>query len=129
MVKTSYFPNWKVSGAEGPYRVSPNLMVVIPTDTHVSMHYGYTSVDLGSYVLTFLGLAGLIWFWRARPITMPEMPGSWQARPIASTTTSTREIPTGGSIPMTRCSVHLRHRDPTANRPAPCRWPSSTRPR
>ena len=55
VVKTSYFPNWKVSGAEGPYRVSPNLMVVIPTSTHVSMHYGYTGIDLGSYALTLLG--------------------------------------------------------------------------
>ena len=30
LVKASYFPNWKVAGASGPYRVSPNLMVVIP---------------------------------------------------------------------------------------------------
>ena len=28
LVKASYFPNWEVTGAEGPYRVSPNLMVV-----------------------------------------------------------------------------------------------------
>ena len=32
LVKMSYFPNWKVDGAEGPYRVSPNFMVVVPTD-------------------------------------------------------------------------------------------------
>ncbi len=37
LVKTSYFPNWKVEGAAGPYRVSPNLMVVIPTSTEVSI--------------------------------------------------------------------------------------------
>src|SRR5262249_13851154 len=36
LVKISYYPNWKVSGGEGPYRVSPNLMVVVPTSTHVS---------------------------------------------------------------------------------------------
>jgi len=78
VVKASYFPNWQVSGADGPYRVSPNQMVVIPTSTHVSLHYGYTSVDLGAYALTLLGLAGLIWFWRARPLTMPEPPRSWQ---------------------------------------------------
>ena len=30
-VKESYFPNWKVSGAKGPYRLAPNLMVVVPT--------------------------------------------------------------------------------------------------
>ena len=35
LVKASYFPNWKASGAKGPYRVTPNLMVVIPTSTHV----------------------------------------------------------------------------------------------
>ena len=33
LVRTSYFPNWKVEGADGPYRVSPNLMVVVP-DRH-----------------------------------------------------------------------------------------------
>ena len=42
LVKASYFPNWQVSGADGPYRVSPNLMAVIPTDTHVELTYGWT---------------------------------------------------------------------------------------
>ena len=42
LVKESYFPNWKASGAKGPYRVTPNQMVVIPTSTHVTLHYGYT---------------------------------------------------------------------------------------
>ena len=46
LVKASYFPNWQASGAEGPWRVAPNLMVVIPTSTHVSLHYGRTPVDL-----------------------------------------------------------------------------------
>ncbi len=40
LVKTSYFPSWKVDGAEGPYRVTPNLMVVVPTSNHVHLHYG-----------------------------------------------------------------------------------------
>ncbi len=35
LVKASWFPNWRVEGAEGPYRVAPNLMVVVPTSTHV----------------------------------------------------------------------------------------------
>lgn len=60
LVKASYFPNWQVSGAEGPYRVSPNLMVVIPTDTSVELTYGWTAVDVGSYGLTGLGIAGAI---------------------------------------------------------------------
>ena len=44
-VKESYFPNWKISGAEGPYRLAPNLMVVVPTSNHVELSYGLTAVD------------------------------------------------------------------------------------
>jgi hypothetical protein len=67
LVKMSYFPNWKVSGAEGPYRVAPNLMVVVPTSTHVELTYGRTSVEYLSYTLTLLGLAGLVLLLR-RPL-------------------------------------------------------------
>src|SRR3712207_6886029 len=37
LVRVSYFPNWSASGAEGPYRIGPNMMVVVPTDTHVEL--------------------------------------------------------------------------------------------
>ena len=60
LVKMSYFPNWRVSGAEGPYRVAPNLMVVVPTSEHVTLSYGRTWVEWLSYTLTFLGLVGLV---------------------------------------------------------------------
>ncbi|MEZ5182829.1 MAG: hypothetical protein R2702_13305 [Acidimicrobiales bacterium] len=60
LVKASYFPNWEVEGAEGPYRVTPNLMVVIPTDTDVSMHFGRTPVDLVAALLTLLGIVGVV---------------------------------------------------------------------
>ena len=39
LVKISYFPNWQVDGAEGPWRIGPNMMVVVPTSTHVRLHY------------------------------------------------------------------------------------------
>jgi len=71
LVRTSYFPNWQVSGAEGPYRVTPNLMVVVPTDTHVSLHYGWTPIDLFAWLLTFLGLAGLVMLVRRPPLDVP----------------------------------------------------------
>ena len=45
LVKASYFPNWRVSGADGPYRVAPNLMVVVPTDEHVELTYGREPVE------------------------------------------------------------------------------------
>ena len=71
LVKTSYFPNWQVSGADGPYRVTPNLMVVIPHGTHVSMHYSRTPVDILGIVLTIVGLAGLVFLLRRPPVEVP----------------------------------------------------------
>jgi hypothetical protein len=59
LVKESYFPNWEASGAEGPYRVTPNLMVVVPTSHDVTLNYGRTGVDeLGD----FLTVAGVLAF-------------------------------------------------------------------
>ncbi|CAB4772048.1 unannotated protein [freshwater metagenome] len=63
----SYFPNWKVSGADGPYRVTPNLMVVIPTSTHVRLHYGYVGIDLLSMLLSAFGIVGVAWLFLAKP--------------------------------------------------------------
>ena len=71
LVRASYFPNWEVSGAEGPYRVAPNLMVVVPTDTEVSLHYGWTPIDLFAWFLTLLGLGGLVLLFRRPPVVVP----------------------------------------------------------
>ncbi len=77
LVKVSYFPNWKVEGAEGPWRVGPNLMAVVPTSKTVSMSYGYTFVDIAGIVLTLLGFAGLWYFVndRSRKIRHSETSG------------------------------------------------------
>ena len=64
LVRVSYFPNWQVSGAEGPYRVAPNMMVVVPTSTEVSMHFTASFVDRFAYLLTILGFVGLFVMWR-----------------------------------------------------------------
>ena len=60
LVKASYFPNWQASGAHGPWRVTPNLMVVVPTSRHVSLHYGFTTVDRLGWTLSALGLIALL---------------------------------------------------------------------
>jgi hypothetical protein len=44
-VKVSYFPNWTASGADGPWRAAPNLMVVVPTSHDVTLHYGSSPAD------------------------------------------------------------------------------------
>ncbi len=59
LVKVSHFPNWKVSGAEGPFRAGPNLMVVIPTSENVSLSYGRNFIDWFSILLTITGFAGV----------------------------------------------------------------------
>ncbi len=76
LVKASYFPNWKVSGASGPYRVSPNLMVVIPDSTHVSLYYGWTPVDYTGWILTFIGIGLAVKWSRRGPMVVddPEQP-------------------------------------------------------
>jgi hypothetical protein len=60
LVKVSYFPNWQATGATGPYRVTPNLMVVVPTAHNVVLHYGASPADRVGEVLSVLGLIGLL---------------------------------------------------------------------
>ena len=60
LVRVSYFPNWKVDGAKGPFRVAPNMMVVIPTSNIIKLHYGSTSRDYMAYLLTFIGIGMLV---------------------------------------------------------------------
>ncbi|MEO6317179.1 MAG: hypothetical protein ABIP36_00195, partial [Acidimicrobiales bacterium] len=85
LVKASYFPNWRVSGAEGPYRVAPNLMVVVPTAEHVELSYGREPIEWIAYALTALGI-GLAVLLAVRP---PVRGRRDPAEPLAS--------PSGGS--------------------------------
>jgi hypothetical protein len=70
VVRVSYYPRWHASGATGPWRVSPNLMVVVPTARDVTLTYGVaTANEIGSTVtLAALGvaLASLAIGWRRR---------------------------------------------------------------
>ena len=68
LVKASYFPNWRASGADGPYRVAPNLMVVVPTDTEVELTYAREPVEWIGYALTLLGIGLAIWLARRPPL-------------------------------------------------------------
>ena len=64
LVRMSYFPNWQVDGAEGPYRVAPNLMVVIPTSNDVHLTFERSGLDVLAYVLTLAGVVLLVVFRR-----------------------------------------------------------------
>ncbi|HUF99965.1 MAG TPA: hypothetical protein VMM60_17700 [Ilumatobacter sp.] len=81
LVKVSYFPNWDISGADGPYRAGPNMMVVVPTDNTVEMTFGRSFMDYATFLLTLLGI-GLCVLWRRQGdmVFASEMPGSLAAR-------------------------------------------------
>lgn len=66
IVKVSYFPNWQVDGAEGPFRAGANHMIVVPTRSDVTLSYDSRSkLDWFFYVLTAIGI-GLCFVWRRR---------------------------------------------------------------
>jgi hypothetical protein len=62
VVKVSYFPNWSAEGAEGPYRIAPNVMVVVPTAQDVTLTFDRSRSDLVFYLLTLLGIGLLVLF-------------------------------------------------------------------
>ena len=79
LVKISYFPRWHAIGATGPYRVSPNLMVVIPTARDVSLVYGSTPMlTLGNIITDLTALAGVValYFYVRRRVALRRRPMS-----------------------------------------------------
>jgi hypothetical protein len=102
LVKASYFPSWKVSGAKGPYRVTPNLMVVIPTSTHVKLHYGYTPVDGLGYLLTLGGIALAVAFVRYGPVRFDDPQPDVEPADVAEDTgrLSPAPAPSRPSVPV-----------------------------
>ena len=60
LVKMSYFPNWQATGADGPWRVTPNLMVVVPTSHDVTLTYGASPANHLGQLATLLGLVALV---------------------------------------------------------------------
>ena len=74
LVKVSYYPRWHATGASGPYRVSPNLMVVVPTSHTVTLTYSSSPSVLWGNVasdLTALGGAIYLWLWIRRRRRVP----------------------------------------------------------
>ena len=62
MIKVSYFPNWRASGAEGPWRAAPSFMVVIPTEEQVELRFENTWVEEAGAWSSFLA-AALLALW------------------------------------------------------------------
>ena len=67
LVKVSFYPRWHAVGATGPFRVSPNLMVVVPTSHEVTLSYGSTpATTIGNWVTDVTVGLGIVVAWFAR---------------------------------------------------------------
>src|SRR6056300_600755 len=62
-IKVSYFPNWKIVNGEGPYRISPSFMAVVPNSENVELTFIKTRKESYSFyialfsLLLFIGLS------------------------------------------------------------------------
>lgn len=70
LVRVSYFPGWTAQGAQGPWRVAPNMMVVIPTSNEVTLEYGGRGIDFAALAVTLIGLGALVVQRRRGPVPM-----------------------------------------------------------
>jgi hypothetical protein len=62
LIKVSHSKLWEVSGAHGPFRATPNFMVVLPTAQHVELHISTpVSVPIG-FIVSVLSIAGALIF-------------------------------------------------------------------
>lgn len=59
LVKVSYFPNWRVEGANGVYPVSPHFMLVIPRQATVTLSYGRSPWEIAGTAVTGGWLLGV----------------------------------------------------------------------
>lgn len=59
IVKESWFPTWSVEGAEGPYLVSPSLMLVFPTQEEVRLIEKPRALDHWAQAVSVLALTAL----------------------------------------------------------------------
>lgn len=89
LVKVSYHPRWRAEGADGPYLVSPALMLVVPRQPTVRLVYAARAGSdglgllLGAGALAFIATAA----WRARraarapaePVVVPMPAGDERA--------------------------------------------------
>ncbi len=98
LVRASYFPNWEVSGARGPFRVAPNLMVVVPTETAVSLSYTRSPVQWAGLFATLLGLGLAVGVTRRKWDRPADAPTPGDSTPLQDLTVPTRAEPSAPAI-------------------------------
>ncbi|MEE9582249.1 MAG: hypothetical protein V3W36_04840, partial [Acidimicrobiia bacterium] len=59
LVKVSWFPNWTATGADGPYRAAPSLMIVVPTQQDVVIDFKERLPETAGKVISVATILGL----------------------------------------------------------------------
>lgn len=60
LIKVSYFPNWKITNGQGPYRISPSFMAVVPHEELVELKFESTNVEKALNFFSFFALLGAL---------------------------------------------------------------------
>ena len=100
LVKVSYFPNWNASGADGPFRIGPNMMVVVPHRHPRRADYGRSAIDYLTILLTLIGIG--LCFVVAQGRRHRSMPGRSRRFQSAGTTHDRRRRPGRGRSAIDR---------------------------
>jgi hypothetical protein len=56
LIKISYFPNWEIVNGEGPYRISPSFMAVVPYSENVEINFVKTKLESFSFYIALFSL-------------------------------------------------------------------------
>ena len=59
-IRATYFPWWRAAGAQGPWRIAPDYMVVVPTRNDVTLRAKPRLADHAGQLVSLVGVAGLI---------------------------------------------------------------------
>jgi hypothetical protein len=74
LMRESWYPDWHAQGAKGPWRITPNFMVVVPTSHHVVLDFGPDRAGILGLLVSVAGLMSLGLLWLGNPLT-PSEPG------------------------------------------------------
>ncbi len=60
LIKVSYFPNWEIVNGEGPYRISPSFMAVVPYSENVEINFAKTKLESFSFYIALFSLLSFV---------------------------------------------------------------------
>src|SRR6056300_452285 len=56
LIKVSYFPNWTIEDGDGPYRITPSFMAVVPNSNDVKFTFETTNLERFLSIFSYLCL-------------------------------------------------------------------------